>query len=97
MIDINMNYDLKKENTISETFGTVVSMTILLKDKGFSDDEVMTVLSIMIGCDLKPMEELIVNMKGMLSLCGSHDNFIKLLVPISNQARSEIEEGGKNG
>ncbi len=95
MIDINMNYDLKKENTISETFGTIVSMAILFKDKGFSDDEVMTAISIMMGCDIKPMEGFIDNMKAMLNLCGGYDNFIKLLVPISNQARSEIEEGKK--
>lgn len=95
MIDINMDYNLKKDRTISEVFGTIVSMAILLKDKGFSEEEIITAISIMIGCDIKPMEGLITNMKDMLNLCGGYDNFIKLLVPISNQARSEIEEGKK--
>jgi len=97
MIDINMNYDLKKENTISETFGTIVSMAILFKDKGFSDDEVMTAISIMIGHDLKPSEGVLVVMKCMLDLWGDYDEFIKRLIPIANQTHSDVEEGGKNG
>lgn len=97
MIDINMDYDLKKENTISETFGTVVSMAILFKDKGFSDEEIMTTLSVFLGFDLKPVENIVIVMKCMIDLYGDYDNFIKHLIPLANQARSNTEKGEKNG
>lgn len=95
MIDINMDYDLKKYGTISEALGTIASITIILKDKGFSEEEIMTTLSVMLGFDLKPAEDVIVLMKCMLGLSGNYDNFIKHLIPIANKAHLDIEEGKK--
>lgn len=95
MIDINMDFDLKKDSTISEVFGTIVSMAILLKDKGFSEEEIMTTLSLLVGCDLKPREEMLVVMRCMVEICGDYDTFIKRFAPIANQTRLDVEEGGK--
>lgn len=97
MIDINMDFDLKKDSTISEVFGTMVALAILLKDKGFSEEGIMTTLSLLVGCDLKPREEMLVVMKCMVEICGDYDTFIKRFAPVANQSRLDVEEGGKNG